>query len=90
MILYVPWESWRSLMAEQRFCKPDRDEKPLVIFNGYKGFFVGSLGGGGWRGWYRDARGHNSGHIVARWYGLNQLETAYRIAISRAFGSCYY
>jgi hypothetical protein len=29
---------WRSSMAEQRFCKPDRDERPLVILNGYKGF----------------------------------------------------
>jgi hypothetical protein len=34
-------------MAEQRFCKPDRDNKPFVILNGYKGFFVVSLGGGG-------------------------------------------
>jgi hypothetical protein len=37
----------------------------------------------------RGGRGHNPGHIVARWYGLNQLETADRIAISRAFGPCY-
>jgi hypothetical protein len=38
---------WRSSMAEQRFCKPDRDERPLVIPNGYKGFFVASLVCGG-------------------------------------------
>jgi hypothetical protein len=36
-------------MAEQRFCKPDRDENPLVILNGYKGVLVVSLGDGGWR-----------------------------------------
>ena len=34
-------------MAEQRFCKLDCDSEPLVIFNGYKGFFIVSLGGMG-------------------------------------------
>jgi hypothetical protein len=58
-------------MAEQRFCKPDRDNKPFVILNGYKGFFVVSLVAVGDGRWYMDPRGHNPGHIVARWYGLS-------------------
>ena len=46
-------------MVEQRTHKPDRDERPFVILNGYKGFFVVSLGG---EGWYIDPRGHSGGH----------------------------
>jgi hypothetical protein len=36
-------------LVEQRTHKPDCDERPLVILNGYKGVFVASLVCVGWR-----------------------------------------
>src|ERR1044071_9492099 len=33
-----------SSKAEQRFCKPICNKRPLAIFNGYKGFLIVSLG----------------------------------------------
>ena len=51
--------SWRSSMAEQRFCKPAGASEPLVIPMCYKGGGIVS-----WDAvwWYRAARRHNHGH----------------------------
>ena len=56
------WRGGVAQLAEQRTHKPTRHEGPLVIFNGYKGFFLVSLVPGGVRS-CRVARGHSYGHI---------------------------
>jgi hypothetical protein len=40
--------SRRSSKTEQRFCKPACTKRHLLIFNGYKGFLIVSLGDVGW------------------------------------------